>query len=161
MSLCSAWNTAVSLWPCSSILKRRVVTLRPSTPWYNDEIASAKRERRKLERHWRKTKLTVHQQLYKDKCKQVRSLITSAKMEFYSDLIKENKGNHKVLFSAIDRMLNLTPEKCYPSCESAKELCNNFADFFSSKIATIRSNLDSLALPNVSLTSSSRLLLSN
>ena len=78
-------------------LKRRVVTLRPSTPWYNDELASAKRERRKLERHWRKTKLTVHQRLYKDKCKQVRSLITSAKMECYSDLIKENKGNHKVL----------------------------------------------------------------
>ena len=41
-------------------LKRRVVNLRPSTPWYNDEIASAKRERRKLERHWRKTKRTVH-----------------------------------------------------------------------------------------------------
>ena len=98
----------------------------------------------------------------------------SAKVEFYSDLIKENKGNHKVLFSAIDRMLSLTPEKCYPSCESAKELCNDFADFFSSKIATIRSNLDSLALPeisdfpfliillfNVSLTSLSRLLLLN
>ena len=65
------------------------------------------------------------------------------------DLIKENKGNHKVLLSAIDRMLNLTPEKCYPSCESAKELCNNFADCFSSKIATIRSNLDSLALPDI------------
>ena len=65
------------------------------------------------------------------------------------DLIKENKGNHKVLLSAIDRMLNLTPEKCYPSCESAKELCNNFADFFSSKIATIRSNLDSLTLPDI------------
>ena len=41
-------------------LKRRMVTLRPSTPWCNDEIASAKRERRKLGRHWRKTKLTVH-----------------------------------------------------------------------------------------------------
>ena len=41
-------------------LKRRVVNLRPSTPWYNDEIASAKRKRHKLERHWRKTKLTVH-----------------------------------------------------------------------------------------------------
>ena len=33
-------------------LKRCVITLRPSTPWYNDEIASAKREWRKLERHW-------------------------------------------------------------------------------------------------------------
>ena len=70
-------------------------------------------------------------------------------MKFYSDMIKENKGNHKVLFPAIDRMLNLTLEKCYPSCESAKELCNNFADFFSSKIATIRSNLGSLALPDI------------
>ena len=51
----------------------------------------------------------------------------------YSDLIKENKGNHKV-FSAIDRMLSLTPEKCYPSCEYAKELCNNFAVFSRAKL---------------------------
>ena len=70
-------------------------------------------------------------------------------MDFYSDLIKENKGNHKMLFSAIERMLNLTLEKCYPSCESAKELCNNFADFFSGKIATIWSNLGSLVLPDI------------
>ena len=70
-------------------------------------------------------------------------------MEFYSDLIKENKGNHKVLFSAVEHMLNLTLEKCSPSCESAKELCNNLADFFPGKIATIRSNLDSLALADI------------
>ena len=54
-----------------------------------------------------------------------------------------------MLFSAIERMLNLTLERCYPSCETAKELCNKFADFFSGKIATIRSNLGSLALPDI------------
>ena len=90
-------NDLDRLFEIHAPLKRRVVTLRPSAPWYNDEISSAKRDRRKLEKHWRKTKLTVHQQPYKDKCKQIRSLISSAKMELYSDLIKENKGNHKVL----------------------------------------------------------------
>ena len=65
------------------------------------------------------------------------------------DKRKQSQGNHKVLFSAIERMLNLTLERCYPSCETAKELCNKFADFFSGKIATIRSNLGSLALPDI------------
>ena len=36
-----------------------------------------------------------------------------------------------------------------PFLRVCKELCNNFADFFSGKIVTIRSNLDSLALPDI------------
>lgn len=132
-------------------LKKRLVTLRPSAPWYNDNIASAKRERRKYERRWRKSGLTIHQELYKDQCKIVRSLIKSSKMEFYANLITENKSDHKVLFSAIDRMLNLKPEKSYPTCDSSTQLCNNFVDFFSEKIATIRNDLDSIQLPDTAL----------
>ena len=36
-------------------LKQRVVTIRTSAPWNNQEVASEKIKRRRLERKWRKT----------------------------------------------------------------------------------------------------------
>lgn len=37
-------------------LKERVITIRPSAPWYTKEISDEKRKRRRLERKWRSTK---------------------------------------------------------------------------------------------------------
>ena len=37
-------------------IKTKRVTTRPHVPWYNEEIALAKRQRRKAENTWRKTK---------------------------------------------------------------------------------------------------------
>ena len=34
-------------------LKRRLITIRPSSPWYNKEIGKEKRKRRRLESLWR------------------------------------------------------------------------------------------------------------
>lgn len=46
--LCSVLNIHVPL-------KQRVVTIRTSAPWNNQEVASEKIKRRRLEQKWRKT----------------------------------------------------------------------------------------------------------
>ena len=46
--LCSVLNNLAPL-------KQRVVTIRTSAPWNNQEVASEKIKRRRLERKWRKT----------------------------------------------------------------------------------------------------------
>ena len=46
--LCSVLNNYAPL-------KQRVVTIRTSAPWNNQEVASEKIKRRRLERKWRKT----------------------------------------------------------------------------------------------------------
>ena len=40
-------------------LKRRLITIRPSSPWYNEEISKEKIKRRKLERRWRTSGLYI------------------------------------------------------------------------------------------------------
>ena len=45
-------------------LTTRSVTSRAPAPWYTPEIASARRERRRLERRWRHTKLTVDHEIF-------------------------------------------------------------------------------------------------
>ena len=54
-------------------LKTCVITIRPYTPWYDEEIQEAKTERRKYERIWRKSKLEVFKQIYRGKCRDVNS----------------------------------------------------------------------------------------
>jgi hypothetical protein len=56
-------------------MTKRVITLRPKAPWYNDQISAAKRLRRQSERRWRKTHLEVDRQYYKQQRESVNTLI--------------------------------------------------------------------------------------
>ena len=49
-------STLSSILDRHAPLKPKVVRSRPQVPWYNQEIAEAKRKRLKDERTWRKTK---------------------------------------------------------------------------------------------------------
>ncbi|CAB4040721.1 Hypothetical predicted protein, partial [Paramuricea clavata] len=58
--------------------KRRIITLRPLSPWYNEEIGQEKRNRRKLERRWRASGLCIDRQLYVKQCETVNAMIKNA-----------------------------------------------------------------------------------
>ena len=45
-------------------LRHRRITDRPSAPWLTVQIKEAKQQRRCAERHWRKSGLTVHRQIF-------------------------------------------------------------------------------------------------
>ena len=45
-------------------MKKAKLVIKPRAMWYTPSIAKSKRLRRKLERKWRRTKLTVHQQMF-------------------------------------------------------------------------------------------------
>ncbi|CAB4035181.1 Hypothetical predicted protein, partial [Paramuricea clavata] len=121
--------------------KRRIITLRPLSPWYNEEIGQEKRNRRKLERRWRASGLCIDRQLYVKQCETVNAMIKNAKTTYYSSVISSNAHNQKVLFSTVDKLLHRKSEKRYPTASSTTELVNKFADFFSNKITTIRQEL--------------------
>lgn len=64
-------------------------------------------------------------------------------MDYYSSLIDDAGSDSKALFRNINRLLHRKPDKLYPSCTSASDLANNFANFFTEKIATIKEQLAS------------------
>ena len=54
--LCDQYDSELSkVVDVHAPLKTRLVTSRPSAPWYSEEIAAEKRKRRKLERRWCKS----------------------------------------------------------------------------------------------------------
>ena len=123
-------------------LKKKIVTLRPTAPWYSEEIRKEKSKRRKLECHWRRTRLTIDREIYVQQCNTVNTLISSSKKEFYSSIITENKSDPRVLFSCFDKMVNRKSEKMLPHFKDPSELADRFADFFVEKISRIRTYLN-------------------
>ena len=69
-------------------LKTCTVTIRPRQPWYNDSVNEARKEKRKAEKKWHHTGLTVHKEIYRDKKRELTQLIRHSKMDFYKDRLK-------------------------------------------------------------------------
>jgi hypothetical protein len=123
-------------------LKTRTKTVRPSTPWFNEEIQSAKVERRKWESKWRQTGLTVFLNLFKHTRNKTTMLIAKAKTAFYTEKVDGCGNDQKALFRIIDEILGRKKERSLPPNSSLKDVLDRFSTFFHSKISNIRRNLD-------------------
>jgi len=69
--------------------QRKTITLRPNVPWCTEELREGKHNRRKAERLLRKTKLEIHHQLFKERCREVGKLLKRSKRTY------ENVGTVK------------------------------------------------------------------
>ena len=68
-SLSSQYHTVLSdILESHAPLQKRVIFVRPSSPWYSNDIAAEKKIRRKLERQWRHSQLTFHKQMNVNQC---------------------------------------------------------------------------------------------
>ena len=145
--LISQYNDVLSsILDIHAPVKTKTITLRPAAPWYSEEINNLKKDRRRLERRWRRTKLPVDRQLFIDQCRAVNSLICSSKRTYYTKLISDNQSDYKLLFKTIDSLLHRKCDTPYPPCNSPLDLANKFVEFFSDKITKIRVDLDNAAL---------------
>ena len=141
-SLVHQYNTQLSsLIDMHAPLKTRSLLIKARAPWYNAEVAEAKRLRRKLERQWRRTKLVVHQEMYKAQKVRVNSLIHEVRAAYYNGKITECAGNQKSLYKIVDKLLHRKNTNTLPDHQCPSELATRMSDFFMSKVANIRSGL--------------------
>ena len=64
----------------------------------------------------------------------VNDMLYKAKEQHYSAVIQENAHDSKLLFRTVDKLLQRSIDKRYPSANSEQELANTFADFLSAKM---------------------------
>ena len=122
-------------------LRTKCITLRPSCPWYTEDLHNAKHLKRKLERKWQKTRLTVDHEIYREQCAIVNKLLKQARVDYYSDKVLSCGSDHKSLFKVTKHLMNGPTEVALPSGKSSDELAQGFSDFFISKIETIRHDI--------------------
>lgn len=125
------------------------VLLRPNTKWYSEELRDAKRERLRAERLWRKTRLEVHRQIFRDTSSKTAKLLYKTKQDYFSKKIEECGKDNKQLFKLSKSLMGKKQETILPSSTSNKELANEFSKFFINKVATIRDGLRKLTTFNI------------
>ena len=116
----------------------KTVINRAESPWFTEEIKKAKQERRQAERKWRKTKLCIHHQLYKEKHHFVTSLCEAAKKQYYCSQVEDCDGDHAKLFQLTNTLLHKKREVHLPTYACPKDLADKFVTYFSDKVQKIR-----------------------
>ena len=117
-----------------ALLRTKTISLRPNSPWYTEELHEAKHLRRKLERKWQQTRLTVDHQIYRQQCAHVNKLLRQTRISHYSDKIsacgRDPEGVYKIARHLMGGKGSATvsPQNSHPGC-----LADNFSDFFSQR----------------------------
>ena len=124
--------------------KTKIVAEREARPWMNTEIHQAKKQRRKCEKVWRKSKLTVHKEIYIEERQKVKSLISASKTKYFNEKIKDCEGNQKSLFTIVDKLLHRKQPSSLPKYTSLADLATDFSEFFVGKIRKIRDDLEEM-----------------
>ena len=121
-------------------LKTRNISLRPKAPWYTNSVRDSKKEKRKLERKWQKSNLTVDHIAFRDQCQQYKKDLDKAKTEYHCD--KVSACDSRQLFQLVNQLSVFKPSKALPSHTSKRALANRFSKYFDQKIRKIRFALD-------------------
>jgi exonuclease III len=137
-NLLEAFNTGLKdLINVHAPLCHRAITLRPNAPWYSDELRMAKRQKRKLERQWHKSKLEVHRLIYRDYCCTVNKLLIKTRSDYYLGKIVECGRDQKGIYRIAKHLLGEKMSSILPDHLVAEDLANRFQDYFTEKIILI------------------------
>ena len=114
--------------------RRKAVTM---YPWADSELVRLRRERRTAEQLWRKTKLTVHRQMFESKRDTVDNHINKLKKEYYHR--KLSSADQRSTYSTLNSLLKKPAPVNH--CEDNNKLCESFSNFFVDKVNAIVTNL--------------------
>ena len=124
-------------------LTSRRITERTQAPWFNNDIKEAKVKKRKSERRWKKTALTIHKQVFSQNIQSQNKLIQQAKVNYYQHLFV-NIRSCKEMFILKDELLGKQKKSPLPSI-TASECSEQFSSFFCDKVCAIRDELEQYA----------------
>ncbi|KAF7640869.1 hypothetical protein LDENG_00008850 [Lucifuga dentata] len=85
-------------------VKTKIFSGKQKASWRNaSTVAYLKKECRKAERRWRKTKLLIDCDIYKEKLRLYNLELCRTRQSYFSAIINGNINNTHSLFSTIDR----------------------------------------------------------
>ena len=144
-SIVDNYNTVfTSLLDKHAPLKTDYVVPRDVQPWMTEEIMSARREKRKGERIWRKSRLEVHLQMFIALCLILKNLIHGEKEQFFKKQISDCGGDQKKLFGIVNSLLGRGKKALLPQHDDSLTLARLFNEFFITKIDNIRHEFPNL-----------------
>jgi hypothetical protein len=120
--------------------KTKTVTLHPSQPWFTDELHQAKVERRKAERTWRRTRLTVHMEIFREAKTRYNTMLDQAQHQYFNEKLTDCGTDTRAANRIMNEIMHCKREVKRPTHSCPRELPEIFGEFFDAKIACIRSS---------------------
>ncbi len=117
-------------------LRLRKIKEKSPTTRYNEHTRILKRAARKMERSWRKTKLEVFRIAWQESILSYRKALKTARSDYFLSLLEENKHNPRYVFNTVAKLTK----------NNISQL-NDFMNYFTSKIDTIRDQIVTMQLP--------------
>ena len=118
-----------------------LISVRPNSPWYNEDVREAKRDKRRAERRLSRNENSINREIYHEKCRLYNDIISDSKSSYLREEIE--KLDNKGLFQWMQKLTSPPSyERSLPSHESDKQLANDFGSFFQNKILKIVDELD-------------------
>ena len=126
-------------------LKKKKVKIIQSAPWFDSEYNNLRKLRRKAEKHYKRSKLSVDKDEFVRLCNQTTVLAYKKKRKYYEEKFKDN-SSPKTLYAVVNKLLDNSPERILPTSTSDLELANSFMNYFCDKISKIRLNFPDKAV---------------
>ena len=105
----------------------------PITKFLSPAAKSAKRERRRLERTWKSTKLESDRVAYRRSCRTANRLINESRRDFMWDQLADSTDS-KQRWQSVKNMLHSNSSEKTLSTDECADLCPTFSNYFVNKI---------------------------
>ena len=123
-------------------LRTKTIVARPHVPWFNNEVKSVKRERRRAERKWRRTRQLCDFQIYKSKKNYMIFVMNRSPKKYYTDFVLEHGSDQRKLFNAAKSLFHQRNDLNFPAYDDQIMLANDIGEFSAQKVENIRNELD-------------------
>ena len=135
-------NTLSSILDKHAPLITKRVKVRKSNPWYTPALAALKKQCRKLEHLWLRTRSVADRIVLREITKTYHQTIVAAKQTYQAALVASSRSNPRRLWNTINKILHRDSLPTMPTAAVPGELAGKFARFFSDKITKLQETLN-------------------
>lgn len=122
--------------------KEKLVTIRPTLPWFTEESCRLKTRCRSAERRWRGNKTADNDHAFRCAKRAYRKHLRYNKYKHINSNITECGKDASKMYKLVFGLISRTNSNPMPPCTSDESLADEFSSFFMDKILTIRKTLD-------------------
>ena len=127
-------------------MRSKVIAVRPTVPWFNDNLKNLKAKRRKLERKMIKSGFQCDKDAYRIVRDAYSDILNETRKTYYSDLINECARDAKKLYRIVNSLTKERQAMELPQHDDPVDLANKFGDFFCKKIELVKTEIDSISV---------------
>ena len=140
---------------CSSVMDKHAPLLEKSirelgsAKWFDSEYKSARIERRRAEKKWRKSGTESDRAIFNERRTHCEELAKSKKKMYFKGHFLKYNNSQKALFKFVDVFLDNDSSITLPPTENIQQTVEQFNSFFTEKIERIRENFPDATSPTL------------